>query len=89
MNLWKVAVVVSTARESNGGQNYGEDVETDLVVEHRYENHHIDNGEDEEPDADSHGHVVQCPGCPAVPLRSCPVPNVVGFTGLKGGERIF
>lgn len=59
---------------------YRKDAETDLV---KHAGHHgyIDNGEDHEPDADSQGHMVQCPGHPTAPLRPHLVSNMVGFTG--------
>lgn len=67
----------------DGHQKYRKDAQTDLLSNQRSYNHYVDNGEDDDPDAESQGHVVQCPGCPAVPLRTRPVPNVVGFTGLR------
>lgn len=55
------------------------DGETGLT---RHHNSIVDNGEDEEPNADSQARVVQSPGCLAVLLCPRPVPDVVGFTGL-------
>lgn len=47
-------------------------------------NHNEDNGEDQDADAKSQGHMVQCPGCSALPLCPQPISHVVGFTGLSG-----
>ena len=60
-------------------------VETDL--EERDNDHHVDYHQDDAPNPEPQGHVVQCPGCPAVPLRCHPVTRVVGFTGLKSGKK--
>ena len=71
----------------NGGYKCWKSVETDLVGNQRSNNHHVDNGEDEDPDAESKADVVQYPGCPAGPLRPHLVPDVVGFTGLEVREK--
>lgn len=63
-----------------GDSKYGKDVETDLGNQTRHY-HYVDNAKDGEPNANAQGHVVQCPGHPAVPLCPHLVPNVAGFTG--------
>lgn len=45
--------------------------------------HHVDDDQDATCNPKSESHVVQCPGCPAVPLCCNPVAHVVCFTSLK------
>ena len=65
-----------------------EDGEADLIAARNRKYHYVENNhDDQDPDANSQGCVVQDPGSLAVPLRPRLVPTIVGFTGLK--VRIF
>lgn len=51
-------------------------------------NHRVDDIENEEPDTDTQGHVVQRSSQPAAPLRLHLVSGTVSFTSLKMRENI-
>lgn len=59
-------------------------VEQPGLSSERQHDHDVDDDQDEAPEAQAQGHVVQGPGCSAVPFCSLLVPDVVGFTGLRG-----
>lgn len=44
----------------------------------------VDDDQDQAPQADAQAHVVQGPGCSAVPLCCLQVPGLVGIAGLRG-----
>lgn len=52
------------------------------------DNHYVDDIEDDQPDADTQGHVVQRPSHPTASLRLHLVPDTVSLTGLKMRENI-
>lgn len=54
---------------------------------HRHYDHDVDDGQENAPEAQAQGHVVQGPGCSAASLCCQVVPNVVGFSGLEGEKK--